>query len=409
MRLATFLLYGAGASVGLAWWFSLAVPYESKPSREKFSKDEQAIVFSHGEALGSDRLVVQVFFIGSDSPQSVAESSQREWWNKIDVHKTGSPESPVLQDVRGWPLACVEYFITSDSELVTRLRWGLSLGRFDLGSKLLENHGFISDEILPLKPIWIGLVVDSCLFGLLLFGISSLIGNARRRGLSIRRLVQTAFIWTLVGFATTLVTAWSLAHFSSLNDTEVRCRKRSVLRILNLEQIKYCVADGFGAQRCIRYYTKRVSDDLGEKPPHWSMMRRDWYADWEPWTVTMEDARGWPALCLMWFVTSEQFPQAHLELRQALDARPIGAIAPQDFKSYRIYPLKPIWRGITINTIFYAALLWLLTHGPFTARRMIRRKRGLCIKCGYDLRGTDHDKCPECGIVIKPHLQQMVI
>ena len=59
--------------------------------------------------------------------------------------------------------------------------------------------------------------------------------------------------------------------------------------------------------------------------------------------------------------------------------------------------LRPIWSGFAINTIFYAAILWLLTLGPFTARRMIRRKRGLCIKCGYDLRGDFSSGCPECG------------
>ncbi len=26
-----------------------------------------------------------------------------------------------------------------------------------------------------------------------------------------------------------------------------------------------------------------------------------------------------------------------------------------------------------------------------------RRQPGLCIKCGYDLRGADHEVCPECG------------
>ena len=30
-------------------------------------------------------------------------------------------------------------------------------------------------------------------------------------------------------------------------------------------------------------------------------------------------------------------------------------------------PLRPIWPGFAINTIFYAALLWLLTLGSFTA------------------------------------------
>ncbi len=57
----------------------------------------------------------------------------------------------------------------------------------------------------------------------------------------------------------------------------------------------------------------------------------------------------------------------------------------------------PIWPGFAINTALYAAILWLLRFGPGTARRMIRRKRGRCINCGYDLRGAEHEVCPECG------------
>ena len=78
-----------------------------------------------------------------------------------------------------------------------------------------------------------------------------------------------------------------------------------------------------------------------------------------------------------------------------------GAAYPETWPGFdgdwKRIPLLPIWPGFVINTIFYAAILWLLTLGPFTARRMIRRKRGHCIKCGYDLRGTSGAVCPECG------------
>ncbi|MCZ6834534.1 MAG: hypothetical protein O7G85_02055 [Planctomycetota bacterium] len=64
----------------------------------------------------------------------------------------------------------------------------------------------------------------------------------------------------------------------------------------------------------------------------------------------------------------------------------------------RMLPALPIWRGHVINTTFYAALLWLLIPGPFAFRRMIRLKRGHCMKCNYDLQGSDHNACPECGV-----------
>ena len=65
--------------------------------------------------------------------------------------------------------------------------------------------------------------------------------------------------------------------------------------------------------------------------------------------------------------------------------------------SFRLLPLRPIWPGFAINTVFYAAILRLLMFGVATTRRVIRRKRGLCITCGYDLSHVEHEACPECG------------
>ena len=60
-------------------------------------------------------------------------------------------------------------------------------------------------------------------------------------------------------------------------------------------------------------------------------------------------------------------------------------------------PLHPIRLGFAVNSIFYGVILRLLTFGSFVLCRFNRHKRGLCTKCGYDLRHADHLVCPECG------------
>jgi hypothetical protein len=65
------------------------------------------------------------------------------------------------------------------------------------------------------------------------------------------------------------------------------------------------------------------------------------------------------------------------------------------------FPLRPIWPGFAINTIFYAAIVWVLFAVPATIRRRVRRKRGQCAACGYSLRESVSEKCPECGAAVK--------
>ncbi len=51
----------------------------------------------------------------------------------------------------------------------------------------------------------------------------------------------------------------------------------------------------------------------------------------------------------------------------------------------------PLW----MPTLPLLALVFALGAIPFVRRRK-RKKLGLCVKCGYDLRGSK-DRCPECG------------
>ena len=114
--------------------------------------------------------------------------------------------------------------------------------------------------------------------------------------------------------------------------------------------------------------------------PAWSQ-----FAD--PPTIEMgmkEESTGWPLRTLSWFTTFT--PSTSNTIRQHVWS---FRERPNEID----LPLAPIWTGFAINTIFYALLLWM----PFIARHVIRRKRGLCVKCAYDLRGVEHEACPECG------------
>ncbi len=116
---------------------------------------------------------------------------------------------------------------------------------------------------------------------------------------------------------------------------------------------------------------------------------------------------GWP-LPALWCAPATADPMGSDEIDHpavggiALESRP-----PPYWRTFRVrtLPLRPIWVGFAINSVFYASVLWMLMLCPHTLRRVIRRKRGWCVECGYDLRGASGGNsggggaCPECGHV----------
>ncbi len=96
---------------------------------------------------------------------------------------------------------------------------------------------------------------------------------------------------------------------------------------------------------------------------------------------------GWPLVCI---------ESSHLALSPTVFTRAIHITnfnAPVGI----VLPYSPLLGNLSINSFFYGLLaygLWLIP-GPFKRRR--RKRKGLCPKCKYNLRG-DHDAgCPECG------------
>jgi hypothetical protein len=179
--------------------------------------------------------------------------------------------------------------------------------------------------------------------------------------------------------------------------------------------------DAFGATRIIAMPRGKPSDatDATDIFPSWSDLPatmsersaqaanipRDPGARNPPRPVALvDDARGWPvrALTCHWDrgmtvksqYSSVQTPTRGIELPIFGGQQNAGGL---DY--VRGLPLAIWWPGFAINTLFYAAILWLLFAAPFALRRRRRIKHGLCAKCGYDLRGIPPQtiNCPECG------------
>jgi predicted RNA-binding Zn-ribbon protein involved in translation (DUF1610 family) len=106
----------------------------------------------------------------------------------------------------------------------------------------------------------------------------------------------------------------------------------------------------------------------------------------------VEVANGWPLLSLYSRTSSSEVVDD------------VAGIEAGFIRHNLIWPVQPIWPGFAINTIFYAAIMWMLfalPGVPRAVRRRVRIKRGQCASCGYSLRESVSEKCPECGATLK--------
>ena len=112
----------------------------------------------------------------------------------------------------------------------------------------------------------------------------------------------------------------------------------------------------------------------------------------------VEQVRGWPMLGMRAEYRYWSDRAGSLSVKHGFDVTPRSGVPMWPI----ILPAVPVWPGFAINTLFYAAVLWVAFLVPGGVKRLRRRLRGVCIHCGYDLRGhrtpgAESTKCPECG------------
>jgi hypothetical protein len=122
-------------------------------------------------------------------------------------------------------------------------------------------------------------------------------------------------------------------------------------------------------------------------------------------SIAIRTYAGWPMFC----IRDEQFSYLRSLLSKGRSEHPrgfayelpeIGSLFPS--RHGFVLPYEPIWPGFAINTIFYAAIAWMLFAVPGALRRLRggrRIKRGLCPACAYPV--GDSRVCTECGKAVR--------
>ncbi|MCH8152134.1 MAG: hypothetical protein IH830_07150 [Planctomycetes bacterium] len=206
-----------------------------------------------------------------------------------------------------------------------------------------------------------------------------------------RRLFQLA-VFLLLGAALNVAIAWGCAlgskrYLSTMHSHPAWRTKR----VVEHEGWMLHTQARIGTLRAMarRPYTDSAATKVPAGSfPRWCSIRElpalrpaSWVTE-GVWEIQSDWAYGWPCVS-MWHQVSD-----HTRLWPGSSSAYLWG---------RHLPIKIVWFGFVVNSLFYAGVLCLLLYGSFTLRRHTRRKRGLCLACGYDLRHAEHDACPECG------------
>lgn len=131
--------------------------------------------------------------------------------------------------------------------------------------------------------------------------------------------------------------------------------------------------------------------------------------EYPPCFVTFWSSRfGWPLPALEWlevgaFQDADK-RSARVRAAMAVFEERVGWRAGAAYPAWtgvggamdrRVIPTHPLWLGLAVDTLVYGLPSWVLIAAPGIVRRAGRRRKGLCLRCGYPLGAAA--VCSECG------------
>jgi hypothetical protein len=220
-------------------------------------------------------------------------------------------------------------------------------------------------------------------------------------------------LFLLAGAIINVAVAWGCALRADVSERNADVMSVSGKPALPSDSSLFFAADSAFLKDYCRFRVQTRGVGIREvRVSHWSYN----LAQEDTGDVLAQRACGWPALSLQgcchemnqmeWAIRLPHQWKAWLRLVTVVPVS--GGLTvvynPRTWLGNRaapeILPLWPLWPGFAINTIFYAAIVWMLFAVPGAVRRRIggvRIKRGQCASCGYSLRESVSEKCPECG------------
>ena len=223
-----------------------------------------------------------------------------------------------------------------------------------------------------------------------------------------RRRLDTVGFFVLIGAFCTVVIAWLCSSCITLQ------RASAISFVTASDDPRWGVGfrETLGRSHLISSSNvSHVESDVPIASVHWSRVTQPAPKRTirDPNVRRVEFAAGWPFRALLCWrdieaipggIDGQGIPQTHtfndLGIAWGIDTRS----APRDMWGDHgdgILPLRPIWIGFVLNTLLFALLWWAATRSIRRLRRWDRTRRRLCEACAYDLSGTAHERCPECG------------